>query len=205
MKAIILAAGRGERLRPHTDHTPKPLLVAGGKRLIEYHLTALAVAGITDIVINLAHLGTQIEAFIGDGARYGTSVQYSREGDTGLETGGGIFNALPLLGPGPFVVVNGDIWTDYPFRQLPELQNDLAWLVLTDNPLHHPAGDFALRNGRVVNDLDNRLTYTGIGIYRAELFASRHCCARQPTKISLAANTITANGSTSARRNGWRR
>lgn len=175
MKAMILAAGRGERMRPHTDHTPKPLLMAGGRRLIEHHLAALGAAGITDIVINHGHLGDQIEAVIGDGARYGAHIRYSREGPDPLETGGGILNALPLLGDAPFIVVNGDVWTDYPYERLRDPHDDLAFLVLTDNPPHHPHGDFGLVDGRVVNDAPTRLTFTGIAVYRPALFdGSRH-------------------------------
>ncbi len=181
MKAMILAAGRGERMRPHTDHTPKPLLMVGGRRLIEYHLDSLVDAGITDIVINHAHLGNQIETVIGDGSNYGAKIQYSAEGDEGLETGGGIYNALPLLGDAPFIVINGDIWTDYPFQQLPESPDDLAHLVLTDNPPHNPEGDFSLHEGRVLNQNDIRFTFTGIGAYRPELFSG---C--QPGKFPLA-------------------
>jgi len=180
MHAMILAAGRGERMRPLTDSTPKPLLRAGGRALIEYHLSALVAAGLRDIVVNHAHLGARIEAALGDGARYGAHLRYSDEGAGALETGGGIFRALPLLGEGPFVVVNGDIWTDYPFERLAEsaarmtASGDLAYLVLVDNPAHHPDGDFLLQDGRVVDRAKAgapRLTFSGIGVYRAELFA----------------------------------
>ncbi|MDX1253044.1 MAG: nucleotidyltransferase family protein [Gammaproteobacteria bacterium] len=173
MKAMILAAGRGERMRPLTDHTPKPLLTAGGRCLIEYHIAALVGVGVTEIVINHAHLGAQIEATLGDGSRYGARILYSPEGETGLETAGGIFKALPLLGDGPFMVVNGDIWTDYPFQRLPREPEGLAYLVLVDNPPHHPKGDFALRVGKVTmpGEGDEALTFSGIGVYRLELFA----------------------------------
>ncbi len=167
MKAMILAAGRGERMRPLTDTTPKPLLRAGGKALIEYHLEALAHAGIKELVVNHAHLGDRIEAALGDGSGYGVAITYSPE-TSALETGGGIFQALSRLGPGPFVVVNGDIWTDFPFQRLPEPKG-LAHLVLVDNPSHHSGGDFALRGGRVETD-GTRLTFSGIGVYRPELF-----------------------------------
>jgi MurNAc alpha-1-phosphate uridylyltransferase len=170
MKALILAAGRGERMRPLTDHTPKPLLRAGGKRLIEYHIEALAAAGFTDIVINHAHLGEMIASALGDGSRYGARITYSAEG-TALETGGGIFRALPLLGPGPFVVVNGDVWTDYPFERLRRAPSGLAHLVLVRNPPQHAGGDFVLTtDGSVRADGEPRLTYSGIGIFRPELF-----------------------------------
>jgi MurNAc alpha-1-phosphate uridylyltransferase len=171
MKAMILAAGRGERMRPLTDHTPKALLTAGGKRLIEYHIENLVRAGIHGIIINHAHLGEQIESVLGDGGRYGVRIYYSPEGEQMLETGGGIFNALPLLGAEPFIVVNADVWTDYPFAQLPAYPEGLAHLVLIDNPPHHPHGDFVLRGGYVLSDGNEKLTFSGIGVYRPELFA----------------------------------
>jgi MurNAc alpha-1-phosphate uridylyltransferase len=168
---MILAAGRGERMRPLTDTVPKPLLVAGGKALIEYHLLAFARAGITNVVINHAHLGDQIETRLGDGREYGVQIQYSNEGNTGLETGGGIFNALPLFGESPFVVVNGDIWTDYAFAELPAEPVGLAHLVMVDNPAHHPDGDFALQDGKVMATGKRSLTFSGIGVYRPALFS----------------------------------
>ncbi len=170
MKAMILAAGRGERMRPLTDTVPKPLLETGGRSLIEYHLLALARAGVTDIVINHAHLGAQIEARLGDGARYGVRIAYSPENERGLETGGGILRALPLLGAEPFIVVNADIWTDYPFARLPHAPRALAHLVLVPNPAHHPTGDFTLAGDRVDNDAGARHTFSGIGVYRPEMF-----------------------------------
>lgn len=170
MKAIILAAGRGERMRPLTDHLPKPLLMAGGCALIEYHLYGLMRAGVREFVINHAYLGQLIEDKLGNGSRYGAHIQYSAEG-VALETGGGIFKALPLLGPDPFIVVNGDIWTDYPFTQLPEAPSGLAHLVLVPNPEHHPYGDFVLEDStRVKAEGEKKLTYSGIGVYRKELF-----------------------------------
>ena len=171
MKAMILAAGKGERMRPLTLTTPKPLVRAGGVPLIEYHLRALAAAGFTDIVINHAWLGQQIEDYLGDGARYGVSIQYSPEGEP-LETGGGIFRALPLLGEEAFVVVNGDIWTDYDFSVLHQPINGLAHLVLADNPNHHPAGDFALVDGQVHDGQPDAptLTYSGIAVLHPQLF-----------------------------------
>lgn len=171
MKAMILAAGKGERMRPLTLTTPKPLVRAGGVPLIEYHLRALAAAGFTDIVINHAWLGQQIEDYLGDGSRYGVSIQYSAEGEP-LETGGGIFRALPLLGDEAFVVVNGDIWTDYDFSVLHQPINGLAHLVLAGNPPHHPAGDFSLV-GTQVRDGQPRaptLTYSGIAVLHPQLF-----------------------------------
>lgn len=191
MKAMILAAGRGERMRPLTDHTPKPLLRAGGQMLIEYHLRALVAAGITEIVINHAHLGEQIEAALGDGRAYGALIRYSPEGSA-LETGGGIFRALPLLGAGPFLVVNGDVWSDYPFGRLPAAPAGLVHLVLVDNPPHHPKGDFALRDGRLV-DADGlaRLTFSGIGLYRPELFAG---CRPGPFPLAPLLRAAIARG-----------
>ncbi|CAK0764099.1 N-acetylmuramate alpha-1-phosphate uridylyltransferase [Gammaproteobacteria bacterium] len=172
MKAMVLAAGHGERMRPLTDHTPKPLLQAGGRALIEYHLEALAAAGITEVVVNHGRLGGQIESYLGDGARYGLVLRYSPEGDQPLETGGGILCALPLLGEDPFLVVNADLWTDYSYDLLKgkPAPTDLAYLVLVDNPPHHPQGDFSLNGGRVTTLEAARLTFTGIGVYRPELF-----------------------------------
>jgi MurNAc alpha-1-phosphate uridylyltransferase len=138
---MILAAGRGERMRPLTDHTPKPLLEVGGKSLLEWHIERLAAAGIRRFVINHAHLGEQIERALGDGSRWGVNIDYSPEGQgRALETGGGIFNAMPFLGGDPFIVVNGDIWTDMAFDKLALQEGMLAHLVLIDNPPHHPAG-----------------------------------------------------------------
>jgi len=171
MKAMLLAAGRGERLRPLTDRTPKPLLEVRGEPLIGWHLRALARAGVREVVINLAWLGGQIRARVGDGARYGLAVQYSAEPEGALETGGGIFQALPLLGPGPFLVVNGDTYTDIEFARLAIAPGELAHLVLVPNPAHHPRGDFALRDGLVQAEGEPRLTYSGVGVYRPELFA----------------------------------
>jgi len=171
MKAMILAAGRGERMRPLTDHTPKPLLRAGAKRLIEYHIEALAQAGFSEVVINHAHLGEQIEQVLGDGGRYGVVIHYSAEG-TALETGGGIFHALPLLGDEPFLVINGDVWCDYPYERLRQQNVQWAHLVLVDNPPQHPQGDFVLRDGMVYDEEGERLTFSGIGIYHPRLFAS---------------------------------
>ncbi|HEX5515013.1 MAG TPA: nucleotidyltransferase family protein [Gammaproteobacteria bacterium] len=168
--AMILAAGRGERMRPLTDHTPKPLLPVAGRPLIEYHIAALAEAGFRRIVINVAWLGQQIVAALGAGERFGVELQYSREEPAALETAGGIRRALPLLGTAPFVVVNGDIWTDFPLTTLPAPAG-LAHLVLVDNPPHHEHGDFALEGERVIDGASGRLTFSGIGVYRPELFA----------------------------------
>ena len=181
MKAMILAAGRGERMRPLTDRTPKPLLEIAGKPLIQYHIEALRAAGIHDLVINLAHLGEQIRARLGDGAGLDVHIQYSQEPEGALETGGGIHQALPLFGAAPFIVVNGDVWTDYPFAQLRARDLDLAHLVMVPNPVQHPMGDFALRDARLREQGQPRYTFSGIGLYRAELFAA---CA--PGRFALA-------------------
>lgn len=170
MKAMILAAGRGERMRPLTDTCPKPLLQVGGQRLIEYHLQNLAAAGFTDVVINYAWLGEQFEQCLGDGSQFGVRIHYSNEGATALETAGGIINALPLLDSETFLVVNGDIWTDYDYARLPHTLSGLAHLVLVDNPEHHPAGDFQLTPGHQVVDAP-ALTFSGIGLYARELFS----------------------------------
>ncbi len=170
MKAMILAAGRGERMRPLTDSTPKPLLDVAGRCLIEYHIQNLVAAGITELVINHAYLGEQIEALLADGSAYGAFIQYSSEHEA-LETGGGIFNALSLLGDAPFVVVNGDIWTDYPFRRLPGSIAGLAHLLLVDNPEHNLLGDFALQGERVSTTGESKFTFSGVSILRPEIFA----------------------------------
>jgi N-acetyl-alpha-D-muramate 1-phosphate uridylyltransferase len=175
MKAMILAAGRGERLRPLTDKTPKPLIQAGPKRLIEYLIDSLVRAGFQDLVINYAHLGEQFPQLLGDGQRYGARICYSPELEGGLETAGGIINALPLLGDEPFLVVNGDIWTDFAFARLhdyPLATDKLCHLVLVDNPPHHPEGDFALdAQGNICTDSDDKATFSGIGLYRPAMFA----------------------------------
>ncbi len=170
MKAMILAAGRGERMRPLTDDTPKPLLVAGGKPLVAWLITALARAGYTELVMNVSHRGERIERALGDGGRWGVRLTYSREPEP-LETAGGIATALPLLGGAPFAVVNGDIYTDFDFSKLREVRESPAHLVLVDNPPHHAAGDFTLERGRVGNDGSIRHTFSGIGVYHPSLFA----------------------------------
>jgi N-acetyl-alpha-D-muramate 1-phosphate uridylyltransferase len=170
MKAMILAAGRGERMRPLTDRTPKPLLKAGAYTLIEHTVMQLVRNGFHEIVINHAYLGEQIEQTLGNGEGYGASIVYSREGDSALETGGGLLKALPLLGNEPFLVVNGDIATDFPFARLQHAPLNLAHLVLVDNPSHHPAGDFALRGKTVIETPEHRLTFSGVGVYHPELF-----------------------------------
>ena len=171
MRAMILAAGRGERMRPLTDDVPKPLLQVGNKALIEFHIEALVKAGVHEIVINHAWLGEQIEKKLGDGHAYGAHITYSVEGEQALETAGGIIQALPLLGDKPFILINGDIWSDYPVQQLPEEPEGLAHLVLVDNPSHHPEGDFVLTDHQLALNGQPRLTYSGIGVYRPALFA----------------------------------
>ena len=168
---MLLAAGRGERLRPITDTLPKPLVEVAGKPLIVYHLERLARAGVRDVVINLSWLGGKIRAALGEGARYGVRITYSEEGPVPLETGGGIHRALPLLGPGPFLVVNSDVWTDVDFSRFLTLEEGAdARLLLAPNPPHHPRGDFGLEDDFVVERDADRFTYTGIGVYRPELF-----------------------------------
>lgn len=179
--AMILAAGRGERMRPLSDNIPKPLLEAGGKPLIVHLIERLARAGVHDLVINHSHLGEQVERYLGDGSRHGVRIRYSHEEGGGLETGGGIFKALPLIDTDPFLVVNGDIWTDYPFERLPARISGLAHLVLVDNPPQHPQGDFTLHDGRVHAEGEPRLTFSGIGLYAHGLFADS-----RPGKFPLA-------------------
>ncbi len=189
--AILLAAGRGERLRPITDTVPKPLVEVAGKPLIGYHLEALARSGVHDVVVNLSWLGERIRAALGTGARYGMRIHYSEEGPVALETGGGIFQALPLLGPAPFLVVNADVWTDLDFAALAELPAGAdASIVLAPNPPHHPQGDFGLDGGRVVEGDSQRFTYTGIGLYRPEFFAG--CRAGRFPLLPLLKRAIAA-------------
>jgi N-acetyl-alpha-D-muramate 1-phosphate uridylyltransferase len=168
--ALIFAAGLGERMRPLTDRTPKPLLPVGGKPLIVWHLEKLAAAGVHYVVINTSHLAEQFPDTLGDGSRWGLRIRYAYEGPTPLETGGGMLNALPLLGSAPFIAVNGDIWCDVDFAALPSEPAGLAHMLLVDNPPQHPHGDFALdAHGTVHDDGDARLTFSGIGVYRQEL------------------------------------
>lgn len=171
---MLLAAGRGERMRPLTDHTPKPLLVAGGKPLIVWHIEKLAQAGIRDLVINQAHLGQQLETALGDGKQWNVQIRYSPENPV-LETAGGIALALPMLGDAPFAVINSDIYCDYNFANLPihaahlAQKNIAAHLVLVNNPPHHPQGDFGLTHGHVT-DAEPKFTFSGIGVYQPGLF-----------------------------------
>ena len=198
MKAMILAAGRGERMRPLTDHTPKPLLIAGGKALIEHTINQLVAAGFNDIVINHAHLGSQIEDRLGNGSRFGANISYSPEGGQALETAGGIVNALHLLGDEAFLVVNGDIATDFPFAELKNLTIDLAHLVLVDNPAHHPEGDFGLdQSGLVVANVAEQFTFSGIGLYRPELF---HDIPTGPSKLGPLLRQAIAGGRVSGQK-----
>lgn len=169
-RAMIFAAGRGERLRPLTDHTPKPLLTVAGRRLAERHLDALAAAGVREVVVNTSHLAEQFAPALGDGARWGLTIRYRYEGAEPLETGGGMLNALPWLGDEPFILVNGDVWSDVDLAALPPLGEDLAHLVLVP-PAAGSDGDFALDSDRVRETGATRLTYAGIGVYRAALFA----------------------------------
>lgn len=172
MKAMILAAGKGERMRPLTEVTPKPLLKVGGRSLIEYHLDRLAKQGFREVVINTAWLGDQIPAALGDGHDRGLKIEYSSERPEPLETAGGIANALHLLGDEPFLVINGDIWCDYcPDPEL-NLGDRLAHLVLVNNPEHNPAGDFSLQGQVVSNQAELMLTFSGIGYYRPEMFSN---------------------------------
>jgi MurNAc alpha-1-phosphate uridylyltransferase len=168
---MILAAGRGERMRPLTDRLPKPLLQVHGKTLIERHVERLAQSGIERLVINLAWLGGMIREHLGDGSRYGLSIRYSEESPHALETAGGIFRALPLLGPGPFLAVNGDVLTDYPFAHLSLDAGLDAHLVLVPNPPQHPAGDFGLQAGRAVASAAQQYTFAGVAVYAPEFFA----------------------------------
>ena len=171
MKAMLLAAGRGERLRPITDALPKPLVPVRGRPLIAWNLEALARAGIHEVVINTSWLGAQLHAALGDGRDFGVRIIWSDEGPIPLETGGGICHALPALGPEPFLVVSSDIWTDIDFARLHLEPDAHARLVLIPNPPHHPRGDFGLDGDLVVNRDSERLTYANVGIYRPEFFA----------------------------------
>ncbi len=173
MHAMILAAGRGERLRPLTDFTPKPLLEVKGKPLIAYHLERLANAGFREVVINIAHRGEMIRETLGDGSNWGLNIHYSEEPAGALDTGGGIRRALPLLGGSPFAVLNGDVFSHYPLARLRAIKCDCAHLVLVPNPEHHPAGDFALQGGYVFNQGEPRLTFSGISVYHPRFFDGR--------------------------------
>ncbi len=182
MNAMILAAGRGERMRPLTDHCPKPLLTVGGRALIDWHLERLAAAGVQRVVVNTAWLGDRIRNHLAQHSPTNLEVLISDEGERGLETAGGIVKALPWLGKAPFWVVNGDIWCNFDFKALPTDPPGLAHLVLVDNPSHHPSGDFALQDDAVVlGHPGSRLTFSGIGCYRPELFAGQ---AAEPAPLA---------------------
>ena len=172
MYAMILAAGKGERMRPLSQDTPKPLLQAGGKPLLQYHIEALAAAAITRIVINTGRLGKKIETCFGSGDRFGVELCYSHEGDEPLGTGGGIQRALPWLGQLPFILVNGDVWTDFDYARLPARIPSMAHLIMVNNPGHNPDGDFALFEGKIDLQKGFLLTYSGIGLYKPELFVA---------------------------------
>lgn len=171
MKAMILAAGRGERMRPLSDHTPKPLLEIHGKALIVWHIEKLSSIGFKEIIINIAHLGYKIPLALGDGSKWKVKLIYSNEQKEGaLESAGGIIKALPLFGNETFLVVNGDIWCDYEFDINFDLKNDLAHLILVPNPKHNPDGDFAIENNRLFNNGEKKYTFSGIGYYSPKLF-----------------------------------
>jgi N-acetyl-alpha-D-muramate 1-phosphate uridylyltransferase len=170
MRAMVLAAGRGERMRPLTDTVPKPLLEVRGKPLIVHHLEKLSRLGVKDVVINLAWLGDRIRAALEDGVKWNLRIRYSDEGDEALETGGGIFKALPWLGTEPFLVVNADVFSDFDFGTLQIAPGAWAQLTLVPNPPQHPKGDFALADGRVLEQGRPTWTYSGFGLYRPELF-----------------------------------
>ncbi|MBX3725523.1 MAG: nucleotidyltransferase family protein [Xanthomonadales bacterium] len=174
MKAMVFAAGRGERMRPLTDTVPKPLLAVAGRPLVVWHLEKLAARGIRDVVINLSHLASVVRTALGDGGRWGLRIAYSDEGPLPLETGGGLLQALPMLGGEPFLLVNADVWSDVDYGSLPDEPSGLANLVLVDNPDHHAAGDFWLTaDDQVLDDSPpegaKRLTYAGVGVYRPEI------------------------------------
>jgi N-acetyl-alpha-D-muramate 1-phosphate uridylyltransferase len=187
---MVLAAGRGERMRPITDTLPKPLVPVAGKPLIGYHLERLAKDGFREVVINLSWLGGKIRAALGDGSSYGLSITYSDEGPEALETGGGIFNALPLLGPGPFLVVNGDTWSDIDYGRLALDDSANGRIVLVANPTQHPRGDFGVEGDVVVDREVDRFTYSGVGVYRPEFFVG--CSAGKFPMLPLLKRAIGA-------------
>lgn len=204
---MILAAGRGERMRPLTDSCPKPLLRVGGKALIEWHLERLARTGFRQIVINHAHLGSMLEQALGNGSRWGLSIAWSREADA-LETAGGIAQALALLGSDPFLVVNGDIWCDFDFGRARTiaaqmLAGDLdAWCVLVDNPPQHPRGDFGIDSGRLLAEASRRFTFSGIGVYRPTLFGQ--LIRGQPAPLAPLLREAITRGAAGAERHAGR-
>lgn len=201
MKAMILAAGRGERMRPLTDACPKPLLAVGGEPLIGWHLRRLAGAGVREVVINHAYLGHMIEDWAGTGSRWGLSIRYSAE-LVALETAGGIRHALPLLGTEPFLVINGDIHTAWPIGRAATIAAQmraaklLAWCVMVDNPAHHPLGDFCVDAGRLVEQGDRRRTFSGIGIYHPEMFSA--LADGEPAKLAPLLRALAARNAIGA-------
>ncbi len=188
MRAMILAAGRGERLRPYTDHTPKPLLDVAGQPLIFHHLDALARAGFRNIVINLGYLGHQLQEAIGDGSNWGINIHYSQEPEDALETGGGIAKALPLLGSDPFLVVNGDIYCDFSFARMRAIKCDYAHLVMVPVPDWKNGSDFALRSGRIYSEGEPGYTYCGISVYHPRFFDG--CAKGRWSVVPLLTDTI---------------
>ena len=196
MRALIFAAGKGERMRPLTEHTPKPLLAAAGKPLVAWHLEKLAALGVSDVVLNISWLADRFEPALGDGAAWGLRLHYSHEGPEPLETGGGMLRALPLLGDAPFLAVNGDIWTDYDFARLPAAPPGLAHLVMVDNPPQHPRGDFHLRaDGVLEASRTPTLTFSGIGLYRPDIlrdWRAQPGADSQPPRFKLAPLLIAA-------------
>lgn len=195
MKAMLLAAGRGSRLKPWTDKMPKPLLPVAGKPLIVHHIERLAQAGFKEIIINLSYLGEQIEQLLNNGQQFGVTIQYTKE-NPALETGGGVYNALPLLGPDPFLVANADIYTDFPFANLPKQITTLGHIILVDNPTHNLKGDYHLtKDYKITHDPIHQFTFSGIGIYTPRLF--NDCTPgifRLPTVFEKAIKTQQLSG-----------
>lgn len=196
---MILAAGRGERMRPLTERLPKPLLAAGGHRLIEYHLAALQKHGFHDVVINLSWFGERIQEALGDGQAHGLAIRYSEEGPEPLGTGGGLLAALPLLGSEPFLVINGDVWSDFTLATLKPQQDSLAHLVLVENPEHHPGGDFGIDASGYLHAGQARLTYSGISVIDPQLFAG---CERGAFPLKPLLERAMAAGRLTGQRHG---
>lgn len=202
MRAMILAAGRGDRMRPLTDKTPKPMLKVNGKPLIQYHVENLVQSGIVDIVINHAVFGDQIENYLGNGKTLGARIVYSAEGNEPLETAGGIINVLTLLGDVPFITVNADIWTDFPFQQLIESsKGSLSHIILVDNPEHNPAGDFSLQGNKVLNKGKSMLTFSGISVFKPEFF--KDCSAGSASLTPILRQAVSQGRVTASHYQGW--